>query len=932
MPLITQTSDLRMYRRPTIGTMDRRGGGSSNQPYTLATRPMGIPNDIRDENDSKLPRLGLTGGPDLFNRGGLNAPRRGLIDAARLASYFYDLKSPSGPLFLVKQNLLSRTSVKTEASFGPGYGAGSLTADKTNSFEKGVFVNEKGGFINQGLIPGSYLLTPLGILGQAAAGWSGLHLNAFGLDPTSPMTGVVGRSGEAGINRYSDVIQLQNEGEEYLKRNRLIGLYEGKIINEDETQVILEYGGGPGSVLGVGKTRIPRFTFTGFNNPKVKSDLEKGVGERSNTIVVKDKGYLPGLTHWEPFIVPYDYYNVLEYGSDEEGFNPPNRGASFRYNQMYPDTDLNANTTLNLNNSDDGLLVRLNNTPYASTSSLDPREDIKSYQVGKQQINSSEDNFVEPLGASSLYEEITEYKIPTDESTENTLGIKKTPTTWEPSTNPSVYISQPVSGSNITKPSLTPKEGVTDSLGYYNSTYLARWGRGSLNETNSPNNKEINYFNLLGVSNVWASQATSEFVDPDDPTAYIFNRVYNSINDDGQKFDTFNYSVYNYKVHPETGQGYSYLANTSNPLRSRYNTHTFPQNDFTNYTTGNDLFNTGVPGGEEKLTNSIINLNGGMAWRQNPNPQDFRKRIIQVETDFLNKDFDAPLEPARRVLSISPDYKTKSRRTRISAGDPGFSNTSDGRKDVYNYGVPAHTLHQLENVTDRITALPPYERSMVNTKNAVNDFVKFRIAILNNDNPSKNLYLHFRAFLDSMSDAYNATWSPIQYVGRGDNFYNYTGFNRSISLGFTVFAQSKAELVPMYYKLNELAGSLAPDYTEAGMMRGNMVRLTVGGYIYEQPGFISSLNYDIVNEAPWEISINEQGGADTSVKELPHMIKVTGLTFTPVHDFLVRKGQRFISLSTGRNSLGLYNNKTRYKELKGKTPYKNDANYIPGEG
>ena len=48
------------------------------------------------------------------------------------------------------------------------------------------------------------------------------------------------------------------------------------------------------------------------------------------------------------------------------------------------------------------------------------------------------------------------------------------------------------------------------------------------------------------------------------------------------------------------------------------------------------------------------------------------------------------------------------------------------------------------------------------------------------------------------------------------------------------------------------------------------------------------------------------GGYDNSVKELPHMIKVTGLSFTPIHDFVPRKanpkGQkqtRYIAMSRG---------------------------------
>ena len=110
----------------------------------------------------------------------------------------------------------------------------------------------------------------------------------------------------------------------------------------------------------------------------------------------------------------------------------------------------------------------------------------------------------------------------------------------------------------------------------------------------------------------------------------------------------------------------------------------------------------------------------------------------------------------------------------------------------------------------------------------------------------------------------------------------------------------------MYKKLNYLASTLAPDYNAAGFMRGNIVRLTMGGYLYEQPGIIKSLNYTIPMESTWEIAINEDGASDQSVKELPHMIKVTGLTFTPIQEFLPAKAdslldptQKYIALTNG---------------------------------
>ena len=287
-------------------------------------------------------------------------------------------------------------------------------------------------------------------------------------------------------------------------------------------------------------------------------------------------------------------------------------------------------------------------------------------------------------------------------------------------------------------------------------------------------------------------------------------------------------------------------------------------------------------------------------YRINPAVQDFRKTIINAYE----------LEQSS-VLSLAPDYVSKSANRRVNRGDPGKSNTSNGSKNVFNYGLPATQMQAL----DKITAMPMYESAGPNTSLAINDFCKFRIAAINNEPDSNGsaVYMHFRAFIDSFSDSYNAEWSPVKYAGRGENLYNYGGFGRSINMAFTCFAQSKPELIPMYKKLNYLASTLAPDYTNAGFMRGNLVRLTMGGYLYEQPGFITSLTYDIPTETPWEVAINAEGGGDSSVKELPHMIKVSSLQFTPIHNFLPQKpnvannpDERYIALSNAFNSRGNY--------------------------
>jgi len=291
--------------------------------------------------------------------------------------------------------------------------------------------------------------------------------------------------------------------------------------------------------------------------------------------------------------------------------------------------------------------------------------------------------------------------------------------------------------------------------------------------------------------------------------------------------------------------------------------------------------------------------------------EDFRAELIKSNT----------ISGSSYVLSKSPSYKNFSIITRTHTGDPGI------RKNVFNYGTNASELVAL----DKINALPMYDGDYPDDKYAINDLVKFRIAAINNDSENGNnaVYMHFRAFVDSFDDNFSATWNPVKYSGRGDTLYNYQGFERSVNMSFTVFAQSKAELIPMYRKLNYLASTLTPDYTEAGFMRGNLVRLTFGGYLYEQPGFITSLTYSIPEESPWEIGIDENGQYDRSVKELPHMIKVTGLTFTPIHTFLPRKPkstaliqnpskdyeaipERYIALADGVNGTQWSNYKDYY--------------------
>ena len=284
----------------------------------------------------------------------------------------------------------------------------------------------------------------------------------------------------------------------------------------------------------------------------------------------------------------------------------------------------------------------------------------------------------------------------------------------------------------------------------------------------------------------------------------------------------------------------------------------------------------------------------GKNYLGSPIIQDFRQRLRSnlKSTQQTNSDKSGATPKA-------PDYNSnQAYESRVNIG--GKDGKGPGYKGTKN--LASYTNGSGIGPVDRINARPIYKNDKVKLNSEeypVNDLVKFRIAVIDNNSPNLKTFIHFRAFIDNFSDSYNANWNPVTYLGRGENFYTYSNYTRAVSMGWTVAAQSKEELIPMYKKLNFLASSLTPDYTSKGYMAGNLVQLTVGGYLYETVGIINSITYDIPEESPWEIGINDSGKYDSTVKELSHIIRVTNFSFTPIQNFIP-------SLQPGENGLSRY--------------------------
>jgi len=301
-------------------------------------------------------------------------------------------------------------------------------------------------------------------------------------------------------------------------------------------------------------------------------------------------------------------------------------------------------------------------------------------------------------------------------------------------------------------------------------------------------------------------------------------------------------------------------------------------------------------------------------------------KLNKTDPGSYQQDFRTKLKVSKdsTIISTSPDYE-KALKVIDGESNSRINYVSPGQKGIKHSYSKGKKVAGKTSITDRINALPLYKSSNVQIAangDTKNDLVKFRIAAIDTNNPSQKVFMHFRAYIDQFSDAYNASWNEQKYMGRGESFYKYDNFKRSINLAFTVMAQSKPELMVMYRKLNYLASNLAPDYTTAGFMSGPLVQLTMGGWCYELPGFINSLTLEVPQESPWEIAINDnvsggKGTGDRTVKEMPHMVKVSGFTFTPIHEF--RPGKMKLTKNMSRPSNNLADNneygKERYLDL-----------------
>ena len=139
------------------------------------------------------------------------------------------------------------------------------------------------------------------------------------------------------------------------------------------------------------------------------------------------------------------------------------------------------------------------------------------------------------------------------------------------------------------------------------------------------------------------------------------------------------------------------------------------------------------------------------------------------------------------------------------------------------------------------------------------DIIDFSFTLINNGGTTdgttnQNTFINFRAYIDDFSDGYTGEWDAYRYMGRAENFYRYKGFTREMTISFTVPVLSRADMITIYQKLNALTWLTMPDYSDAGLMRGNLAYFTMGDYLRKSIIVVKSLNYTPIMEMGFDIN------------------------------------------------------------------------------
>jgi hypothetical protein len=242
----------------------------------------------------------------------------------------------------------------------------------------------------------------------------------------------------------------------------------------------------------------------------------------------------------------------------------------------------------------------------------------------------------------------------------------------------------------------------------------------------------------------------------------------------------------------------------------------------------------------------------------------------QIFSQTINED------KQKRVFDIQDFQKSQTESSKINSREFIYKMSMSGSRDgIAEAGIRTYFGNAWDKNPTVDSNLLYNTISAALSNRDVDDMIKFGFECINNDDPSLGMFLQFRAYLtNGITDSNQATYNPFKYMGRGEDFFVYQGFTRTMAFSFRMAVENSQDLASLYNKLNALVSQVYPDYSKGGVMRTSLTRVTIGDYIYRMPGLLESVNVTVNQDSSWEIENGNQ---------MPHYVDVA-VTFRPIHE------------------------------------------------
>lgn len=133
----------------------------------------------------------------------------------------------------------------------------------------------------------------------------------------------------------------------------------------------------------------------------------------------------------------------------------------------------------------------------------------------------------------------------------------------------------------------------------------------------------------------------------------------------------------------------------------------------------------------------------------------------------------------------------------------------------------------------------------------------------------------FSAYMSGFKYNSNSTWNPVKYVGRSESFYIFTEHKREVSFNLQIPCFNRVHLLEKHRALSELQSAGAGKYDKNNRLGGVITKITLGNYLVNEPGILTSISFDIPDTSTWDIDeklamyINAQFSFIVIGKDLP---------------------------------------------------------------